>query len=291
MLAFGVVATVVLLIAWRSPEDGRVAALPWSGHAASAFSGVAPRGVSLGSLADGPFDSVRTVLVSSANAGDADAAYRLGHVTSSCLKYVPIADGVFDTMIAKAGTIVGLSIFGRRIDDEDVLDVLLYSKDEMDRTCAGTDELRRSGRVAEAYPWIHRAAELGHTGAMAEYADHAFTEFASHADLLDHAAEVARRRELATKMLDRALLAGEPKALKALAKAHHKGGILQRDPMRALAYWLAYRETTHASMLPPGLQRMGDEHYRQALDPVQQAQAESLAMALLADLRAASPGS
>ena len=295
IIALIAVGAVGLLIARCAPGDDRVlepASTVAGTGSGSATSGDVPLRIARTPLPVAPFDSVRVELESSANAGDAEAAYRLGHVVARCMSYEPVSDNAFDDMIAKASVMFGrsLRIGGRAIDDQDLLDVFLYSKDELDRTCAGTGELRRSGRVGDAYSWIHRAAELGHTGAMAEYADHALTEFGSHADLLDHAAEVARRREIARKMLDQALRSGEPKALAAMAKAHGDAGLLRRDRIRALAYWNAYQETTEGLALPPGLQRMGDEHYRRALDATQQSRAERLSVEILAGQQAVGRG-
>jgi len=201
------------------------------------------------------------------------------------MSYQPVSDNAFTEMIATVGVAFGrsLRLAGRAFDDQHTLDLLLYSKDEADRTCAGTDALRRGGRDEDAFVWIQRAAALGHTAAMADYSDHAFTEFADHAALLDNADEVAGRRKTAKRMLDLALRAGEPKALLALAKAHDQAGWLQRDRIRALAFWDAYRQSVDGLALPRTIATLGSDHYRQQLGAAQQEEAGRLSLQIQAD--------
>lgn len=203
---------------------------------------VAPR--TFGPLPEGGFDRTRATLESRARAGDAEAAFRLGEVIGRCQKYQAVSDSAFARLLAGAvGALGGLRLDGERISPTDAVGLLSDAKAEMDELCGGTEAVRGSMRPADAHRWNHHAATLGHTRAMAAYADHAFSEFETAADLIDHAKEVARRRETARIMLGRALKAGEPEALRSFAMAHARGGWMQRDPVLALAHWEAYRRT------------------------------------------------
>lgn len=234
-------------------------------------------------LPNGPFDGVRTTLESRAAAGDAEAAYQLGHVMFQCARYEPISDQAFAGMIAKV--VVGMGRFVRVVkseplDSADSLDTILHAKAEQDRLCTGTEALRRTLRPGDAHRWNHMAAMKGHPRAMAEYGLHAFVEYETDADLLDHAEEVARRRDTARVMLERARMAGEREALLQGARAYSNGGWLRRDPVRALGYWMAYRSGPVQPGTPEGALRLGDAHYGAGVDAAGRAQAIALARSL-----------
>lgn len=234
-------------------------------------------------LPRGAFQDIHQELEVRARAGEARAAYRLGQVISRCVDYKPIPGGQFTEMLARAiahadsATTVG----GRRLDDPNLLDAMLYAKDEIDRICDGIGELPASLRKGDARAWFEMAAERGHAKAMIGYAGSAFVEFASDAELLDNAAEVAARRERARDYLRRAFESGEPESLLALAASHGNRAFLGRDMTEALAYWKAYRRTAEGRKLPEGVVRMMEQQLLSSSDPRQLRDSERRSVEIL----------
>ncbi|MGO1003459.1 hypothetical protein [Lysobacter sp. CA196] len=230
--------------------------------------GSAPSGTP---LPRGSFLQTHQALEIRARAGDAGAAYRLGQVISRCREYRPIPGGDFTEMLAQAIAKAdsSTSLGGRRMNDPDLLDALLYGKDRMDAICGEVGDLPASVRKGDARAWFELAAEGGHAKAMVDYAAFAFEEFPSDADLLDNAAEVIARRERARGYLRRAFEAGEPQSLLALAATHGHKPYLGRNMTDALAYWKAYRRTGEGSKLPQALARMMDAQLLELASPQQ----------------------
>ncbi|QWP76969.1 hypothetical protein J5226_00740 [Lysobacter sp. K5869] len=217
-----------------------------SAHAAATHPSPLPRG---------RFQDIRAELEARARAGDAQAAYRLGEVLGRCRNYQPIAGGEFTEMLARAIANGGtyLRIGGRSVDDPQLLDVMLYSKDRADAVCGDVGDLSGAVRAGDARAWLELAAERGHARAMVDYGEFAFEDLPTDGDLLDHADEVARRRELARAYLRRAFEAGEPESLLALAAAHGNKPYLGRDAAEAAAYFKAYRGTDAGRRMPAGV--------------------------------------
>lgn len=279
------------LLAWWSTAprvDGRlsVPAQSSSPRDASMADRIVASGASTATrpaLLPGRFDAQRAELEARAAGGDAAAAYRLGEVIALCLDYKPMPAGEFTAMLARLVAGVGKAArFGEEpLDSETTIDLFLFAYEEAERICDQTDGLRANPPTQDAFHWISRAAASGHPMAMARYGDVAFKPFKETAELLDNAAEVARRRELTRAYAERALRAGEPAALLALAKGHSAEGILEPDPVRALSYWLAYRQTAAAKRLPAAMLRMGEEKAAAGMSPSARALAEQEAQRLL----------
>lgn len=206
-------------------------------------------------LPAGTFDANRAVLEDAAQRGDAEASFRIGQALAYCLRYRPVPAAQLTQMLASAIAEVGdaVRIGGRPVGDDRNIDLFLYAHAEGERLCAGTDSLRETPPAGTAYGHIARAAAQGHPGAMALYPQVAFEEFQDPAALVDNATEVARRRDLARTMLEAAIRAGEPDALRNAAGAYASDGWLPADPPRALAYWFAYLGTPDGQRLPEGL--------------------------------------
>lgn len=222
-------------------------------------------------LPQGSFLETHKELEIRARAGEARAAYRLGQVISRCREYQSIPGGAFTEMLAQAIAKAGssMTLGGRRMDDPDLLDALLYGKDRMDAICGDVGGLPASVRKGDARAWFELAAEGGHAKAMVDYAAFAFEEFPSDADLLDNAAEVVARRERARGYLRRAFEAGEPESLLALAAAHGHKAYLGRNMTDALAYWKAYRRTGEGGKLPQAVAKMMEAQLLERADPQQ----------------------
>lgn len=253
-------------------------------------------------LPTGRFADVRGELEVRARAGDARAAYRLGQVMSSCLGYESVPGGAFTETLARAiaagnrvaggtaanddGPRVGaMRIGGRKLDDSDLLDMLLYGKDRLDAICGEVGDTSASVRQGDARAWLELAAEQGHTKAMVEYGSHAFDDLASAGDVLDHVGEVVARRERARGYLRRAFESGEPESLLALASAHGNRPYLGRDPARSLAYFKAYRQTEAARRMPPAVLRMIEGQLMEHASPAQVRDAGPRAAQILSAFR------
>ena len=91
---------------------------------------------------------------------------------------------------------------------------------------------------------------------MARYAHASLAEYASSNALLDHAREVAMRRDRGRVFLERALAAGEQAALLEYSRAYGDGGVFEPDAVRAQAYWRAYRSTPAGRQVPAAADRM-----------------------------------
>jgi TPR repeat protein len=235
-------------------------------------------------LPQGAFRDIRQELEVRARAGDAQAAYRLGQVIGRCREYQSLPGGgafteMLAQMIAKADS--GVSVGGRRLDDPELLDVMLYGKEQLDAICAEVGDLPPSVRKGDARAWFELAAERGHAKAMVDYTAFAFEEFATEADLLDNAAEVAARRERARGYLRRAFEAGEPESLLALAASHGHKPYLGRNITDALAYWKAYRRTGEGSKLPAGVARMMEAQLLGLASPQQLRDSERRSLQIL----------
>lgn len=287
IVAAASLATAAALVGWwmwtrSSPgEDRAQSALETAAGDAGAMVASAPgsgpgKAASRSPLPKGRFQDVRAELEVRARAGDARAAYRLGQVLSRCLDYKPMPGGEFTEMLVRAvarGS-DNVRIGGRKLDDPDLLDMMLYAKDQADTICKDVGELPGSARKGEARAWLQLAAEQGHTKAMVEYGAFAFDDMASDGDLLDNVEEVVARRERARGYLRRAFEAGEPESLVALAAAHGSKPYLGRDPTQALAYFNAYLRTDAGRKWPRGLVNMFEEQLTADVSAAQSREAE-----------------
>lgn len=247
----------------------------------------APRGPSTDpALLEAPFDTVRPQLEASASRGDARAAYRLGTTIAGCMHYKPMTDTGFDRLLSQAAAAGGeaVRIGARALGDDETIDMLLYAHGETTRLCADTEALRQDPPTRDAFHWIALAAERGHPPAMAVYGQHAFAEFATDADLVENAVEVARRRERAKAFLDSAMTLGEPAAFVTSAGAHAAEGWLTPDPQLAYTHLLVYLQTQDGRKMPPSLRRTVEETYVRGLTPPARRQAQADAAALVSQL-------
>jgi hypothetical protein len=279
-LAVGAIVVVVVgmgigVMTGRLPAS-RSGGTPAASSSPSTRPGDGGRPASTSPLPTGPFDAVRDQLEQRASAGDAAAAYRLGRVIAGCRRYVEIDNGAFAGMLLRAaGTLGGLLNGGSGDDERLVMDALIEQKAFMDDLCAGTGAMRRSATAADAQRWLALAAERGDVQAMALYGDAAFEEYPAAADLLDHADEVARRRDRARGWLASAYGKGEPEALFGYAKAYMRGDLFPQDDERALGWWLGYRRSTTQGSFGPAAAAAFERRLRNAVDAPTAARAEA----------------
>ncbi|PJJ99424.1 hypothetical protein CO641_07670 [Lysobacteraceae bacterium NML91-0213] len=261
--------------------------------AAGTAHGTAPAANRHPPLPPGTFDATRAVLEDAAQRGDPEASFRIGRALAYCMRYRPVPGGELTRMLAQAIAEAGDSvrIAGRPLGDERSIDLFLYAHAEGERLCTGTDSLRKTPPAGTAYDHIARAAAQGHPGAMALYPQVAFEEFQNQAALLEHAAEVARRRDRAGTMLEAAIRAGEADALRNAAVAYAANGWLPEDPMRSLTYWFAYLGTPAGQRLPDSLRADMEATLLQAhsTDTVQKARSRALELLAAHDWQSGEP--
>lgn len=284
MLA-GLAGSVLAGLTWwwtREAPSPATAAHPGASSAPDAAPGDASRAHA--PLPTGRFDDLRPDLEAAARAGHPEAAFIIGRTIAHCLHHQPMPGGRFTTMLAELIASAGdtISIGGRPLGDDRNLDMLLFAQEESQRLCAGTDGLRAAPPDDSAFDWIARAADAGHTGAMALYPHLAFDAYRDDAALLADMAEVVRRRERARAHLHTALERGEPAALGAAAQAYGADGVFGPDPARSLAYFLAYRQTREGARAPHSLLDTAEHRYARGLDAVARRNAEAAAQQILA---------
>lgn len=266
-LVAGVLALSALVLWWSDTEPGP--SREQTGVAQESVATTARVRRSSAPLPRGRFDEVRGELEIRARAGDASAAYRLGSVLGRCARYKPVPGGVFTEALARAIAQFGgdIRVGGRRLDDPKVLDLVLHAKQEMDALCDGVGDTAAKAAPGEAFAWIALAASQGHPRAMAEYGEFAFDEFEDDYQLMEHAAEVAERREQARAYLQRALAMGEDRALLGLAAAHGSQPFLGQDMPAALAYFQAYRRTAEGRRNPEAVNALMEEQLLKFASP------------------------
>lgn len=278
----GAAVGLAMLFAWRAHvPPGREATAFGTETGAGAATHATEKPVAR--VPEGPFDAMRSQLEVAADAGDADAAFRLGRALAHCIDYTPLPGGRVSALIAElvAGAGDAIRIGGRPIGDDRNIDLLLFAHSEASRLCADTEGLRANPPAKDALYYVSLAAERGHPEAMALYPDVAFREYTSLAALVDAADEVERRRNRATQMLSAAVRAGEPAALLAMSRAHDAHGWLTPDPARALGFWLAFSETPMYRRFPDSLT---SEHVRK-LEQTASAEERSHARVLARELQ------
>lgn len=281
MLAAGgaLVAVAAVLIVWRplpfvSGATGRSASDPAQRHA----EGSKADGRRFDPpLPEGPFDSVRQELTRRATAGDPAAAYHLGRVLAQCHRYKPIADNEFARMAARAIGSLRHILPGGQGEETLLMNAVIEAKPEMDDLCAGTDGVRAKNEADEAARWMAAAAEARDPRAMVDYADVAFAAFPTSVAVIDHAAEVAQRRERARAWLLEARRAGNVEAMLGLAKAYALGTLYPQDRERALGWLLAYRDARGEHRVGPAAIAFTEYQMRKGLDAAAQERAARFA--------------
>ncbi|HSX60336.1 MAG TPA: hypothetical protein VLF18_09070 [Tahibacter sp.] len=207
-----------------------------------------------------------------AAAGDADAAAELGELLSLCRDYAPMtAQDVEDAIVTGMATNEPAPLIGGKPASPEFL-VLLQQQGyaELDQHCAGSERVVDAARAKAAPDWLQRAVEAGRVAAMTSYARHVLVQDADAAKDADAQA----RRVRALDYLERAVRAGDARALQLRADAQTHGYGLAADPVGAYADIYAFARTELGRSWPPRLIELYLQALAQPLDAAQLAQAQ-----------------
>lgn len=213
--------------------------------------------------------------------GDADAAAELGTLLSLCREYAPMsAQAIEDSIVTGAATNEPLPVIGgKSVSPEFLILLLQQGYAELDRHCAGSERVVDAARARAAPDWLQRAADGGRVEAMTSYAHEVLVQQAN--DPPDAGTDARRARALA--YLERAVRAGDARALQLRADAQTHGYGLPADPVGAYADLYAFARTPLGRSWPPRLIELYLQALAQPLDAAQLAQAQRRGEALSRD--------
>jgi hypothetical protein len=147
--------------------------------------------------------------------------------------------------------------------------------------CEGVVIDRRHWREP-ALRWLEQAVDGGDIDAMIDYPRALELAAPRAEDILADAETWRQRRDRAARGLTTALAAGRADALWAHYEAHEDGFPLPRDPLRALAFVIAWREVGSIGPNVDRMRGMKEDELRLALAADEVARAEILARELVA---------
>ncbi|GMV31688.1 MAG: hypothetical protein AMXMBFR59_38130 [Rhodanobacteraceae bacterium] len=206
-----------------------------------------------------------------ADRDDMAAAAELGALLALCRDFAPMsAEDV------EASIVTGLAadepppaIGGKPASAEFLILLLQQAYAELDRQCAGSENLIDDARAQASLAWLQRAAEAGEIAAMTPYARQVLVEQAGEPG---DATAVARRvRALA--YLDRAIGAGDAQALLLRSDLHSQGIAVPADAVAAYADLHAFARTDVGRQWPPRLVELYLHALEQPLDAARLAEA------------------
>lgn len=231
----------------------------------------------------------RSALEQRAAAGDAAAAAELGGILATCWRYTPTTPESLEEAVVNglAGNVEAPLVADVPVSPELLLLMLQQSQQELARRCADVGGVKwKWHEMARAPALLERAAEAGQVQAMLDYAQHAFADYGSTADMLQDADEVKRRKEKARAFLRQALRRGEARALMLQADAYAAGPLEDIDPLAAYAHMSAFFESPAAQDWPPRLRELYLQTVAQRLDAAQVEQVRARGRQLYQDFRA-----
>jgi len=202
---------------------------------------------------DVPLASIRADLEQRARAGDRRAACRLAVDLMRCQE-LPTMRSMSNNMERSLARDEGQG------DERGVgfrIDFLARTQNRLETLeplCEGISE----ADTVQGFDWLLRAAELGHTPSMAEFARRPAVPFQSYLSELDR---LRMYRERAPEMAMRALAAGDTSLLPDLASAHLStsgrwgfsplGQLVEKDDATAYAYYTLIQRLTPPDATPP----------------------------------------
>ncbi len=223
------------------------------------------------------FPQRRAALERRANQGDMAAAAELGELLSQCQYYSPATpDQIEDTVVTGLAADVELpQLGGQPVSPELLMLLVQQGYAELERLCAGTQNAITAADFPAALEWLRRAAEAGHAGAMVSYAMYA-AQGAGPVTASDGptlARDLIAGSRLASDYLDRAVRAGDARALQVRADAYANGTLKPRDDIAAYADMHALARTELGRAWPPRLVELYLQALAAPLDAAQLAQA------------------
>lgn len=207
-----------------------------------------------------------------ANEGDMAAAAELGERLALCRDYAPMS-----AQAVEASIVTGMAanepppaIGGKPASPEFLILLLQEGYAELDRHCAGSERIIDAARAQSSLDWLQRAAEAGEVAAMTSYARYTLADESEAA--VDGAA--AARRARALEYLDRAIRAGDARALQLRSDLYSHGIVLPADAVAAYADLHAFARTDLGRQWPPRLVELYLQALAQPLDASQLAEAQ-----------------
>lgn len=258
------------LSAPQSPDDAA---------AVSAAASRRPEGAPRQSQVAVDFPQRRAALERRANQGDMAAAAELGELLSECQYYSPMTpEQIEDTVVTgMAADVEPLQLGGQPVSPELLMLLVQQGYAELGRRCAGTQNSITAADFPIALEWLWRAAEAGDAGAMVSYAMYSAQDagMAVESDDPNLAREAQARRQRAGEYLDRAVRAGDARALQVRADAYANGTFKPRDDIAAYADMHALARTELGRAWPARLVELYLQALAAPLDAAQLAQAQA----------------
>jgi TPR repeat protein len=224
------------------------------------------------------FAERRAALERRANQGDMAAAAELGELLSQCQYYSPMTpEQIEDTVVTgMAADVEPPRLGGQPVSPELMLLLMQEGYAELGRRCAGTQNAITAADFPAAVEWLRRAAEAGDAGAMVGYAMYSAQDASmAESDDPNLAREAQARRQRAADYLDRAVRAGDMRALQVRADAYANGTLKPRDDIAAYADMHALARTELGRAWPARLVELYLQAMAAPLDAAQLAQAKA----------------
>lgn len=207
------------------------------------------------------------------------AATELGELLAQCQYYSPMTpEQIEDTVVSgMAADVEPPRLGGQPVSPELLMLLMQEGYAELDSRCAGTQNAITAADFPAALEWLRRAAEAGDAGAMVGYAMYSAQDasMAAESDDPNLAREAQADRQRAADYLDRAVRAGDVRALQVRADAYANGTLKPRDDIAAYADMHALARTELGRAWPARLVELYLQALAAPLDAAQLAQARA----------------
>ncbi len=205
------------------------------------------------------------------------AAAELGELLSQCQYYSPMTpEQIEDTVVTGlAADAESPQLGGQPVSPELLMLLMQEGYAELERHCAGTQNAITAADFPAALEWLRRAAEAGDAGAMVSYAMYSAqgAGLVTASDGPTLARDLKAGSQRAGDYLDRAVRAGDARALQVRADAYANGTLKPRDDIAAYADMHALARTEQGRAWPPRLVELYLQALAAPLDAAQLAQA------------------
>lgn len=223
-------------------------------------------------------------LQASADSGQLDAQQQLARLLIDCAAFVPASSAQFEEAIIELGAspLPLLALFSGQKNELRAVQLLLEVQEAQELRCGSHDLPPVDQRLPLAREWLERAAGAGHLLAKLDWVSDFRVRWSNPVDVVREAELVRVERERALGYLRDALAGGLDEALLAQSLAHRSGDLAELDPVKAYAYWLAWRQRGSPGLdLPEWALQSGDDSGPRGLDTAQSRTAEFEARALV----------
>lgn len=221
----------------------------------------------------GAFETRLSGLERAATGGDPRAAADFGELLASCHDYVSMsAQQIEDSIVTGLAADEPPPLIGGKPVTAELLILLLQEwHKELERHCAGSEGIIDMERARPALDWLQRAADAGEVAAMTSYAREVLVGAPSDGY---SAGDAQARRQRGLDYLERAVAAGDARALQLRAELHTQGIVVAVDPVAAYADIYVFARTSLGRQWPPRLIELYLQALAQPLDAAQLAQAQ-----------------